>query len=607
FDATATTSGLYIGAGAGDDSIFMGSGNDTVYGGTGADTIRGGAGNDVLFGDAGNDTLDGGAGNDGLDGGAGDDKFLLNGTFGNDTITGGETGETTGDVLNSAGVSVSVSLTFSGSEAGSITDGSSTTSFSQIEAVALGAGNDKVIGGAGNESVDGGAGNDSMAGGAGNDSLSGGANNDTLDGGAGNDGLDGGAGDDRFLLSDTFGNDTITGGETGETTGDVLNSAGVTTNVTLTFSGSEAGSITDGSSTTSFSQIEAVALGAGNDTVIGGAGNDSVDGGAGNDSMTGGAGNDSLSGGANNDTLDGGAGNDDLTGGAGDDRFVFETASGHDVIHDFDMSYVDNGGVTADRLDVSDLDNGQGRPVTAFDVSITDDGLGNAVLHFPGGELITIIGLSPADAALPGTLTSMGIPCFARGTLILTTDGERRIEEIAVGDLVVTAQGGSQPVLWHGTRHLTAADLNDQPHLRPVRVQAGRFGAVRDLTLSPQHAVSVAGALIRAKHLAEWGQGVRVAQGMRGVTYHHLLLPHHALIRSEGAWTESFYPGRIALAGLTASDRLTLAHAILRQQGFAINFTSGTLCEAYGPRCQPLLSGREAKASLRRSAPPVPA
>ncbi|OYU37621.1 MAG: hypothetical protein CFE33_19570, partial [Pseudorhodobacter sp. PARRP1] len=234
FDATATTSGLYIGAGAGDDSIFMGSGNDTVYGGTGADTIRGGAGNDVLFGDAGNDTLDGGAGNDALNGGNDADTFLLTGTnFGADTITGGE-GGTDADTIDTSGVTGNINVTFSGAEAGGLTSSTGgTASFTQIEAIvtgtgddtinaaantanasyATGAGNDTITGGSGNETLDGGSGNDMLSGGGGNDSILGGAGNDTLIGGDGADSLYGGDDRDTFFVGAS---DSVDGGEGGD-------------------------------------------------------------------------------------------------------------------------------------------------------------------------------------------------------------------------------------------------------------------------------------------------------------------------------------------------------------------------------------------------------
>ena len=317
------------------------------------------------------------------------------------------------------------------------------------------------------------------------------------------------------------------------------------------------------------------------------AGIENVTGSAYGDSLTGDAGANVLSGGAGDDTLAGGAGDDTLFTGSGNDLVSLALHGGHDTVQDFDIGDSDHNGQTNDQFDVSDLVNGVGNPVRVFDVTITGDGHGNATLHFPGGEQVTVIGLSPAGAAQPGMLHAMGIPCFAAGTRILTPTGERLIESIRSGDLVITPDG-AQPVLWHGARHPDAAALRDQPGLRPIRLQAGRFGLRRDLTVSPQHAVL---GLVRARHLAEWG-GARVALGVRSVTYHHLLLPHHGLIRAEGCLAESFYPGRMALAALTLADRLAVARVIL--------LPGGTLCAAYGPRCQPVLTGAEAMAGLQQ-------
>jgi Ca2+-binding RTX toxin-like protein len=53
------------------------------------------------------------------------------------------------------------------------------------------------------------------------------------------------------------------------------------------------------------------------------------------DKLSGRGGDDTLKGLDGKDKLDGGTGNDDLYGGHGKDKFVFETNSGKDVIHDF--------------------------------------------------------------------------------------------------------------------------------------------------------------------------------------------------------------------------------------------------------------------------------
>ncbi len=194
--------------------------------------------------------------------------------------------------------------------------------------------NDQVSGGNGADTIDGGAGNDVLNGDAGNDSLLGGDGNDTLNGGAGTDTMAGGSGDDVFVLSDGYGTDTITGGETGEVIGDTLDVSALTSGITVTLTGNEAGTAVNGGNTATFTQIERWTLTAFADTFNGSAASTSeyVDGGAGNDSLLGGSGADTLIGGTGNDTLNGGAGADSLSGGDGNDIFALTDAFGSDTI-----------------------------------------------------------------------------------------------------------------------------------------------------------------------------------------------------------------------------------------------------------------------------------
>ena len=75
-------------AGDGDDTVNAGEGNDTVDGGAGADSIDAGEGNDSVDGGAGADSIDAGAGNDSVDGGAGADN--IDAGAGNDSVDAGE-------------------------------------------------------------------------------------------------------------------------------------------------------------------------------------------------------------------------------------------------------------------------------------------------------------------------------------------------------------------------------------------------------------------------------------------------------------------------------------------------------------------------------------
>lgn len=106
-----------ITGGAGSDTLSGGAGADTINGGAGNDTIDGGTGNDTLLGGAGNDTITGGAGNDTITGGAGVDTVNLGADGARDTViiadgdaprgaqagietvTGFQTGTTTGGVF----------------------------------------------------------------------------------------------------------------------------------------------------------------------------------------------------------------------------------------------------------------------------------------------------------------------------------------------------------------------------------------------------------------------------------------------------------------------------------------------------------------------------
>ena len=48
FDGRGLTRGVYVNAGAGNDTVFGGTGNDTLYGGDGTDSLVGGGGTDKI-------------------------------------------------------------------------------------------------------------------------------------------------------------------------------------------------------------------------------------------------------------------------------------------------------------------------------------------------------------------------------------------------------------------------------------------------------------------------------------------------------------------------------------------------------------------------------
>lgn len=151
------------------------------------------------------------------------------------------------------------------------------------------------------------------------------------------------------------------------------------------------------------------------------------------------------------------------------------------------------------------------------------------------------------------------IICFARGTLILTPLGERRIEHLSQGDLVVTLDHGPQPVRWIGSRSVPASGA-----LAPVRFARGAIGNDRDLLVSPRHRMLLRGVpapgvsgrddlLVPALALVD---DFRVTVAYGGIArYYHMLFDRHQVIVANGAPSESFHPGGAALATLDGRAR----------------------------------------------------
>lgn len=184
---------------------------------------------------------------------------------------------------------------------------------------------------------------------------------------------------------------------------------------------------------------------------------------------------------------------------------------------------------------------------------------------------VTIISASPLETNYyvatisfnPGIFDLEIVPCFTAGTMIRTQDGQRAVETLSVGDLVWTRDHGLQPIRWRGARRLGAEELAANPKLRPIRIKAGALGPgqpAQDLVVSPQHRILVRSAiaarmfgaaeiLVPAKQLLGI-PGIEIDTEAMQVTYLHLMFDHHEVLMSNGAETESLYPGPMAVAAL---------------------------------------------------------
>lgn len=171
--------------------------------------------------------------------------------------------------------------------------------------------------------------------------------------------------------------------------------------------------------------------------------------------------------------------------------------------------------------------------------------------------------------------TPSGVICFAKGTLLRTPEGNRRVEDLVEGDAINTKDGGAQDIVWIGARRMTGARLYAMPELRPVRIRSGALGnddPQGDLIVSPRHRVLVAGTvaqalfntdevLVAAEDLVNDRSVIR-DHALQDVTYIHLLLPRHHVVWANGVETESFHPASTDLATVDPGQRQRLATII---------------------------------------------
>ncbi len=155
-----------------------------------------------------------------------------------------------------------------------------------------------------------------------------------------------------------------------------------------------------------------------------------------------------------------------------------------------------------------------------------------------------------------GNMATHDIVCFAKGTMILTPSGERRIEDIRVGDALQTFDGQVTRVHWASAMRCTAEDFARKSKLRPIKITAGMIAPGmpnRDLYLSAQHRVLVRSpiaerlcghqeALIASNKLLSV-PGVEVDFLADEVEYYHLLTDRHDVLVANGMPSESLMVG----------------------------------------------------------------
>jgi hypothetical protein len=135
--------------------------------------------------------------------------------------------------------------------------------------------------------------------------------------------------------------------------------------------------------------------------------------------------------------------------------------------------------------------------------------------------------------------------CFLKGTKILTANGERKIEDLTIGDLVPTVFGGLRPVQWIGRYPIKKSDpakpwVGDALPIRIARSALAPDMPHSDLYMTAGHSLLVEGVLAPAETLINGETITRYeALGYDKLEFFHIKLESHDVIYAEGAPAET--------------------------------------------------------------------
>lgn len=245
---------------------------------------------------------------------------------------------------------------------------------------------------------------------------------------------------------------------------------------------------------------------------------------------------------------------------------------------------------TLDGPDTASAMN-EGQTASTVDASVTEEQSANTET----AHTTEVIGVVAFENGV--------IPCFLKGTRIAVPGGQAKVEDLAVGDLVLNRAGQSRAIAWISRRAYDRAAGDVAPRENPVRIAKGALGAGvprRDLWVSQQHRVLVrsriaarmfgsAEVLVAAKRLVG-APGVDIDRSLRNIAYYHILLTSHDLVLAEEMPVETLYLGPGILATLDARATAEVLQVVpdLRDPGF------------HFPPALPFAEGKRAKQLIAR-------
>ncbi|WP_086632148.1 Hint domain-containing protein [Commensalibacter intestini] len=143
-------------------------------------------------------------------------------------------------------------------------------------------------------------------------------------------------------------------------------------------------------------------------------------------------------------------------------------------------------------------------------------------------------------------VSSDTVTCFLVGTMINTINGLVAVENLRIGDKVVTYQNNRQdvqPIIWIGYNHVKVKTyLPEDVAGYPVRIVKNAISEgvpASDLLITPEHSIFFEGGLIPARMLVN-NSSIFYDHSITEYTFYHFELEAHSIVAADNVLTESY-------------------------------------------------------------------
>jgi hypothetical protein len=177
----------------------------------------------------------------------------------------------------------------------------------------------------------------------------------------------------------------------------------------------------------------------------------------------------------------------------------------------------------------------------------TDATIINGNIYTDNGYTLSFNNTEASTILMIGQTTT----CFLEGSKILTEFGYKAIEDLKVGDKIITkgeinnddyidkkSDYNSEPIIWLGSFTPIKKNLNSYP----ICIKKNALGEnlpFEDLFVSPLHRIILYGKMIPAENLVN-GDTIFQDTSKKSIVYYHLELPSHYSIIANGILTETY-------------------------------------------------------------------